>query len=449
MNINSSLTELSKFFFTDHHLRVPFRLLKDERFSVESAILFCYLFKRWVHYMEREETIDGFFYETNEKTEENIGLTYKSQTTARRKLEELGILEIKLMGMPARTHYKINVQAVVNTLETQVFNKGSNKVDQKVQTSTAESEILYNSNMNNINEDNKDLLFDNKNIIQKEAHTESDPAGTSKLNRRSKANIIRSQGVLPLNLPQKETPPLSVPPSILDLIQFWRSLGLKVPGDKTKSYANVVSSLKKLRAGKAFLKTEYDNNLHPYTVPEIKKAMLNFSLAALNPNMAPKQSPYKDWLKTVSISDFIYNPFSRNGVGKSMFIHYHSNAPEALRKEDTPAEDKFPKITAYMINWYKKNKFGDVKLDLMTQDVNKFRIGATKLMEFHKKIKYNDYMRPDTEVELARLFCESIEKSCGENYTNVTPGWFCSNIAIGDRFPGYLNSQGYIHNEVD
>ena len=52
---------------------------------------------------------DGWIYKTQAEIEEETGLTRRNQETARKKLRDLGVLEERYTGMPAKLYYRLNL----------------------------------------------------------------------------------------------------------------------------------------------------------------------------------------------------------------------------------------------------------------------------------------------------------------------------------------------------
>jgi hypothetical protein len=52
---------------------------------------------------------DGWIYKTIDEFFEETALTRREQDTAIKRWKELGVLEVKIMGMPARRHFKVDI----------------------------------------------------------------------------------------------------------------------------------------------------------------------------------------------------------------------------------------------------------------------------------------------------------------------------------------------------
>jgi len=110
------------------------------------------------HYYYRQDTIgdDGFFYATTQRIFDWTGLKEDQQRTARTKLIEAKLIEFKVVGMPAKGHYKIN-----NDLTTLVelisdkFGENPEQEGEKSQTSSLEIPTISN-NISNTNKKEKE-----------------------------------------------------------------------------------------------------------------------------------------------------------------------------------------------------------------------------------------------------------------------------------------------------
>lgn len=112
-------------------------------------------------------TDDGFFYCTRDKIESIIGLSAHEQRTAIKKLVELNIVDTKLIGIPATSHYKINENELLSILSNDQDTKDINNKMLKNLTSSSEeikqldtknfntNNNIYNNNKNNNKDYNK------------------------------------------------------------------------------------------------------------------------------------------------------------------------------------------------------------------------------------------------------------------------------------------------------
>lgn len=82
-----------------------------KKVGVDEAILLSCL-------VEAEEIFENeWFFQTVETIEELTTLTEYRQNKAIKNLEKLGVLEKKLLGMPAKRHFRINIQKILEFLQ--------------------------------------------------------------------------------------------------------------------------------------------------------------------------------------------------------------------------------------------------------------------------------------------------------------------------------------------
>lgn len=70
-----------------------------------------------MYWTGKEKSQDGFIYKTQAEWYDELGMGRREQETARKKLKSLGILEEKLVGLPAKLHYKIHFDALIQVLK--------------------------------------------------------------------------------------------------------------------------------------------------------------------------------------------------------------------------------------------------------------------------------------------------------------------------------------------
>ena len=118
--------------------------------GVETALLFTELIDSYYYFQERDMlTEDGFFFRTTDDMEEQTGLSYHKQTNGVDKLEAAGLIETDLRGIPAKRHFKILEDNVLNFLNTSI---------QKIQKLDLEKVETNNNIPNNNKINNKETL---------------------------------------------------------------------------------------------------------------------------------------------------------------------------------------------------------------------------------------------------------------------------------------------------
>lgn len=83
--------------------------------GVTSGVFLSQLF----YWADRGKDPNGWIYKTQDEWEEETGLTRWEQETARKRLKKRGILEEKRAGMPARLHYRLNLDRVIELVAAQ------------------------------------------------------------------------------------------------------------------------------------------------------------------------------------------------------------------------------------------------------------------------------------------------------------------------------------------
>lgn len=80
--------------------------------GVKAAVLLSQLY----YWRDKGSDPDGWIYKTIDEIEDETGLTYREQRTARKKLVEAGVLEEELRGLPAQLYYRVNTDVLVAKL---------------------------------------------------------------------------------------------------------------------------------------------------------------------------------------------------------------------------------------------------------------------------------------------------------------------------------------------
>lgn len=95
-----------KLLASDNYVLVNQKLMKS--LGIAESVLFAKLANEYDYWEKENKLSDGYFPLTVEKIKNDIGMTAYQQRKAIEKLENLGIIETKLIGMPAKRYIKIN-----------------------------------------------------------------------------------------------------------------------------------------------------------------------------------------------------------------------------------------------------------------------------------------------------------------------------------------------------
>jgi len=277
-----------------------------------------------------------------------------------------------------------------------------------------------------------------------------------KLKRRAK-NIKQKEALHTLTQSKKED--LSVSPIAKKIIDYWNTLGLRKTKENTKTLHSASTKILKLIRGNLFsdddiLSAKYhEATKKKFTIDEIKLAIYQFHLAALNSEYEPSGS-YKQKLKSVNIDSFFYNLYSDNDH-RSLFLKFFIEKAK-LRGVNSKEEVK-PKnetISNIIIDFYRKNVLGLTKAPLLLSDKNKLIEASNRLIDFFEENKKHIVgWAMATPADMAHLFCSAMEKvvenELNGDWTKLTAGYFKSDVTFLRRFPAYLNSQAAIKTKTN
>lgn len=197
-------------------------------------------------------TDDGFFYCTRDKIESIIGLSAHEQRAAIKKLVELNIVETKLIGIPATSHYKINENELLSILSNEQDTKDiNNKMLKNLTSSNEEIKQLDTKNFNT-----------NNNIYNNKDYNKCVQSTNSKKSKISKKDKI-------LKMVEKKCLEFDIVDDVIDkLFEFYNVL---IDNNKLVSEQKVNADLSNLA------KVNYNKQLQ--TINEA----LNRGWATLNP----------------------------------------------------------------------------------------------------------------------------------------------------------------------
>ena len=133
--------------------------------GLEESIMFGELASEYDYWDKEDRLEDGWFYSTIENVEKNTTLNGYKQRKALNKLNEIGLIDIKLCGMPAKRYIKINQNAVVQILNNKMFKNSTTRCLKFKQ------QDVQNLNINN-NNINKNKNNNNKSIYSSPAKAE-------------------------------------------------------------------------------------------------------------------------------------------------------------------------------------------------------------------------------------------------------------------------------------
>lgn len=102
--------------------------------GVKAAVFLCQL----LYWTGKGKRLDGYIWKIQTEWEKEIALTRYEQEGARKKLKELGILKEKLRGIPAKLHYKVDTDRLLEMIGN-FYNKPADKDAENPPTKIAEN----------------------------------------------------------------------------------------------------------------------------------------------------------------------------------------------------------------------------------------------------------------------------------------------------------------------
>ena len=112
-------------------------------FGLNEAIILSELCSKYEYWKkENKLTEDEFFFETQETIEENTTLTPRQQRPTLKHLEDLHLIETKLVGIPAKKYFRINETELLQYVTTRC-----DKMSQLEVTKCNSSNIKYNKDV--------------------------------------------------------------------------------------------------------------------------------------------------------------------------------------------------------------------------------------------------------------------------------------------------------------
>lgn len=148
-----------KLLASDNYIVVNKDLIKI--LNLEGAVMFGQLASEYVYWESARKLEDGYFYSTIEDIQEKTSLTAYQQRNVIKMLEEKELINVKLMGMPAKRYIKINENQVIKILNNKMLKNLTTRCEKTLQQDVKKLHINNNINNNKIN-NNKYIysLFD-------------------------------------------------------------------------------------------------------------------------------------------------------------------------------------------------------------------------------------------------------------------------------------------------
>ena len=120
-----------------------------KQIGLNETVLLADLISKEQYFKEKEYSnyeMGGWFFNTAKNIQDDTTLTSHQQRKAVKNLKSLGIIETKLIGIPAKQHFKINENKLLSYFTTS-YSKSEQQVVKKTQTINKNKEITINNNI--------------------------------------------------------------------------------------------------------------------------------------------------------------------------------------------------------------------------------------------------------------------------------------------------------------
>lgn len=241
-------------------------------------------------------------------------------------------------------------------------------------------------------------------------------------------------------------------PTVRELVDYWKSLGLKI-GKWRKGYEAAVHAVRDLLHGKKFVGTRFEKQNRKFRTDEIKVAMDNFAKAALNDAYLPARGT-KRRIRGYTLPQFAYNPFVRRPdqtKGDSQLLRYLQGPPQPANRMEIP--DEYPTGTAQLKKLYEQHALGGMQPRYNAAQEQALRFAIAKGMDFFQRNRSRVAL-PQAVFGpggaspglVAGLLWDAMVR--GGEPSRVRLVWFRNPIFYEHDFVSYLCGQGVLEMEL-
>lgn len=118
----------------------------------DSALLLSEFIDKYDFFKSKNELTNDFFYYTSEMIENSVNISYHEQKKCIKNLKDVGFIDTKLMGVPAKLHFKIIENKILKFLNTGYEEIQIQDVKKIETINTIRNNTLDKNQNNNINE---------------------------------------------------------------------------------------------------------------------------------------------------------------------------------------------------------------------------------------------------------------------------------------------------------
>jgi len=117
-----------------------------KQIGLNEVVLLADLISKEQYFIDNKQLNEGWFFNTAKNIQDDTTLTSHQQRKAVKNLKSLGIIETKLIGIPAKQHFKINENKLLSYFTTS-YSKSEQQDVKKTQTINKNKEITINNNI--------------------------------------------------------------------------------------------------------------------------------------------------------------------------------------------------------------------------------------------------------------------------------------------------------------
>jgi len=117
-----------------------------KKIGLNETVLLADLISKEQYFIENNKMTDEWFFNTAKNIQADTTLTSHQQRKAIKNLKSLGIIETKLIGIPAKQHFKIMEIKLLSYFTTS-YSKSEEQVVKKTQTINNNKQITINNNI--------------------------------------------------------------------------------------------------------------------------------------------------------------------------------------------------------------------------------------------------------------------------------------------------------------
>jgi hypothetical protein len=414
-----------------------------EMLGAIETILFQYLLRKELNFRERKTLQDDeFFYNILEDVQYGTGLSRRNVETATKNLEEMNLIVTKIKGIPPKKFYKINHKEAYLQFacfrQTNFHGPYKTKCTVRTTTNKALTKLRFNTSCSSTFSESACKKF--KPIIKKDRKKEYIKNGI-------KETLAKNQEK---RLQDKKAKLVRTTTFEIDIIlDYWRSKGLTVHREGTKSYALLIDRIKSLLKGTLFNSfIDKSNHNRKFSTEEIKRSIDNYCLAAYNSDYEPTNKTFLQELRFVDF--FLTDKPCSTEKRKSVFLQFLLERPrQTSQSKIYGAKDEYPHASKIITDWYKKT-FGNRDGGKYTlQNRNDIVYATKEIAKFYEKnksaLKIDNwktmYSQTDPIAFLAVQLTRTMDKILREHdimFSSFTTSWLKSEKTFNERFPSFL-----------